>query len=110
MTEKADVAVVVEQSTVFFRGRMKQVAPEEKRFVGPSEQTQDRWGNIEGAAQVRDAAGACDGGRADDEQRDFIGVDGNALAAINARTVIGDDDENRVGVERLFFCVLKELA
>src|SRR5438034_8159582 len=51
-----------------------------------------------------------DDGRPDHQERDFIRVNRDALAAIDTRTMVGDHDEKRVRIKRLLSRGAEELA
>src|SRR5438552_6838673 len=102
LTEQANVTVMVEQHPALIWRRIEQVATEEKRLIGPSEQSENGGSHVERTAQVRNALGRFDDRGPDDEQGNFVGVNRDALAAIDARAMIGHDDENCIRVEWFF--------
>ena len=110
LPEEADVPIVVEQNPSFFGRRIQQVATEEEAFVGAAQESQYGGGDIERTAQVSDAAGGFHDGWPGNQKRNFIGMDRDALAAIDARAMIRDYHEDGVGVKWFLPRCLKELA
>ena len=101
MRQHADVAVVVQQRAAILGPAAQQVAAEEQGLIRPPQQTKDSSRHIQRAAELGDAARARDDRRAGNQQRDFVGVNGNALLAIDPGAVVGHHDKEGIGPEGL---------
>src|SRR5207247_9165550 len=79
-------------------------------LVRPAKQSKNGGSHIERTTEPGNALRSFDNRRSCDQERDFVGMDRNILAAIDARAVICDDDKNRVRIAGLFARSGEELA
>src|SRR5438477_635543 len=102
ISEKADVTIMVDENAIGVFGRLQKIFAEKEALVRAAKESKNRGGDIERTAESGNALGRFDDSGAGDEERNFIGMDRDILAAIDPRAVICDDDKNCVGVEGLF--------
>ncbi len=92
--QQADVAIVIEQRPPLFGSALQEVAAKKHGFAGMAQQTQNSRRDIQRGAKLRNPAWAFQHRRAGDEQGDLVGVDGNALLAVNPGSMVGNHHED----------------